>query len=151
MRTSIRSFAMSLSFFSSLTRHCWSVERNPRPFRLPWYSAYTPTFPRLSRLAMLEQMGGRRLEMGGDVHALTECQILHLPLGDQSHQGEAAVNDDTHMGAGRNDPLHASRQAIEGGGPGGLGRARKERHVLGTEAEPYPLPRLGRLSHLDPL
>ena len=70
---------------------------------------------------MLEQMGGRRLEMGGDVHALTECQILHLPLGDQSHQGEAAVNDDTHMGAGRNDPLHASRQAIEGGGPAGLG------------------------------
>src|SRR6266511_3513426 len=40
MMTSIRSFAMSLSFFSSLTRHCWSVERNPRPFRAANSSSY---------------------------------------------------------------------------------------------------------------
>src|SRR5215467_4535947 len=40
MKTSIRSFAINLSFLSSLTRHCCSEERNPLPRRADNSSSY---------------------------------------------------------------------------------------------------------------
>ena len=89
--------------------------------------------------------------MGGDLGPFAEAQFLDGTLRHQGNQREAAVNNNTHMGAGWHHALYPAGQTVESARGARLGRPREERHVLGPEAEPHPLAGLGGLRHLERL